>query len=253
MHIIYQRGKAGISMKERIIILITLIVLTFSIPPVREILTVFSPAETNKTLVIDAGHGGFDGGAVGASGITEQDINLSISQMVYQLSYFFGQKAVMTRTDTNALNYNANLSISQNKINDIHAREDITNSTENPIFMSIHLNKFEQSKYFGAQVFYSKNNSDSKIFAENMQSNLVLGIKNDNIRTAKQAANTIYLMKMLKCPAIVVECGFLSNPKEEQLLCSEDYQKQLAICIYSGYENYLNGENNETKNTFSMQ
>ena len=196
MHIIDQRGKAGISMKERIIILITLIVLTFSIPPVREILTVFSPAETNKTLVIDAGHGGFDGGAVGASGVTEQDINLSISQMVYQLSYFFGQKAVMTRTDTNALNYNANLSISQNKINDIHAREDITNSTENPIFMSIHLNKFEQSKYFGAQVFYSKNNSDSKIFAENIQTNLGLGIKNDNIRTAKQASNPINLMNM---------------------------------------------------------
>ena len=253
MHIIDQRGKAGISMKERIIILLTLIVLTFNIPPVREILTVFSPTETNKTLVIDAGHGGFDGGAVGASGVTEQDINLSISQMLYELSYFFGQKAVMTRTDTNALDYDANLSISQNKINDIHARENITNSTENPIFMSIHLNKFEQSKYFGAQVFYSKNNQDSKIFAENIQSCLISGIKNDNIRTAKQAANTIYLMKMLKCPAIVVECGFLSNPTEEQLLCNKDYQKQLAICIYSGYQNYLNGENNETKNTFSMQ
>ena len=240
-------------MKERIIILITLIVLTFSIPPVREILTTFSPSETNPTLVIDAGHGGFDGGAVGATGITEQDINLSISQMLYDLSYFCGQKAVMTRTDTNALDYDASLSVRENKISDIHARENITNSTENPIFMSIHLNKFEDSKYFGAQVFYSKNNENSKAFAENIQSCLLSGIQNDNIRTAKQAANTIYLMKMLKCPAIVVECGFLSNPKEEQLLCTEDYQKQLAICIYSGYENYLNGENNETKNTFSMQ
>lgn len=239
-------------MKKSVILIAALIILIFGVSPVRSIITTFSPNENGSILVIDAGHGGFDGGAVGASGVTEQDINLGISKMVYDLSYFFGQPAIMTRKDNNALNYNPDASIRENKVSDIHAREDIVNNTENPVFISIHLNKFEDSKYFGSQVFYSKNAPESKVLAEQIQSNMLSGIQNNNIRTAKPAAPSIYLMKVLKCPAVVVECGFLSNPKEEKLLSDEDYQKRLAICILSGCKNYLNGENNETENTLFM-
>lgn len=240
-------------MKRHLILLALLIISLFTAYPASEILTTFLPENSQKTLVIDAGHGGFDGGAVGATGITEQDINLSVSKSVYELSFFFGQKAVMTRKDSNALNYNENASIRENKVNDIHAREKITNDIKNPVFMSIHLNKFQDPQYFGAQVFYSKNSEQSKPLAENIQSSLITGIQNKNIRTAKPAASSIYLMKMLKCPAVIVECGFLSNPEEEKLLSNTNYQKRLAICIFNGYQNYLNGENHETENTLSMQ
>lgn len=240
-------------MKAYLIVISFVFLIIFGIQPVRQVITVFSSNDISQTLVIDAGHGGFDGGAVSSNGITEQDINLSISKMVYYLSFFFGQNAVMTRADSNALDYNENLSVKENKIADIHARENITKNTKNPIFMSIHLNKFEQPQYFGAQVFYSKNNEKSKYFAQSIQSSFLEGIKNKNIRTAKPAPQTVYLMKALKCPAIIVECGFLSNPQEEQLLHSQNYQKRLAVCIFSGYQNYLYGENNETENSLSMR
>ena len=201
---------------------------------------VFGNGESLPVLVVDAGHGGFDGGAVGANGTSEQDINLSISRSVQALSGFFGYPAAMTRPDEQALDYQQGRSVRENKVADIKARERITNEVKNPIFLSIHLNKFEDPKYFGAQVFYSKNNEQSQTLAEKMQETLIFGIQNDNIRRAKPAAAGIYLMKKLQCPAIIVECGFLSNPQEEQLLCEAGYHKRLAVCIFHGYQTYLN-------------
>lgn len=190
-------------------------------------------------LVVDAGHGGFDGGAVGASGTTEQDINLQISHSVYALAHFYGYPAVMTRPDHEALDYTPGRSVHDNKVADIKARERFVNETENPVFLSIHLNKFEQSQYYGAQVFYSKNHAEGQTLAELTQASLISGIQNGNIRRAKPAAPAIYLMKRLQCPAVIVECGFLSNPEEERLLTQPDYQKRLAICVFGGYHNYL--------------
>ncbi len=201
---------------------------------------VFGNGESLPVLVIDAGHGGFDGGAVGVNGTSEQDINLSISRSVQALSGFFGYPVAMTRSDEQALDYQQGRSVRENKVADIKARERITNEVKNPIFLSIHLNKFEDPKYFGAQVFYSKNNEQSQTLAEKMQETLISGIQNHNIRRAKPAAAGIYLMKKLQCPAIIVECGFLSNPQEEQLLCEVEYHKRLAVCIFHGYQTYLN-------------
>lgn len=200
--------------------------------------SVFSAAKNPETLVIDAGHGGFDGGAVGAGGVTEQGINLRIAQHTQALAGFFGIPTVMTRANEEALDYVEGRPIRENKVADIRARQHIAEETENAVFLSIHLNKFEQSQYHGAQVFYSRNDPLSKTLAEALQKSLIAGADPGNNRQAKPAANTIYLMKKLQCPAVVVECGFLSNPAEAEKLQQPDYQKQLAVCIIGGYLSY---------------
>lgn len=194
-----------------------------------------------RTLVIDAGHGGFDGGAIGSNGTTEQDINLSIAKRVQLLSAFFGVQTAMTREDTNALDYDASRSIRDNKITDIRAREQIVKSTANPVFLSIHLNKFSDAQYHGAQVFYSTNHAGSCALAELLQDTLIRGCDPTNTRQAKPADQNIYLMKALDCPAVIVECGFLSNPTEEALLGDLEYHKKLAASIVTGYLRYVSG------------
>lgn len=197
--------------------------------------------DSMRTLVIDAGHGGFDGGAIGSNGTTEQDINLSIAQRVRLLASFFGVPTVMTREDNNALEYDASRSIRENKITDIKARESRVKSVDHPVFMSIHLNKFSDPQYHGAQVFYSVNHAGSRALAELLQDTLIQGCDPANTRQAKAADRNIYLMKVLDCPAVIVECGFLSNPAEEKLLCDPEYHKKLAASIVTGYLRYEDG------------
>ena len=187
------------------------------------------------TLVIDAGHGGFDGGAVGADGTAEQDINLSIAKRVQVLANFFGVPTAMTRPDENALDYNPSRTVRENKIADIKAREKLVNSIPSPVFLSIHLNKFSDAQYHGAQVFYSTGNVQGKPLAEQIQQCLIDGCDPLNHRKAKQADSAIYLMKKLDCPAVIIECGFLSNPAEAARLRDEAYHKQLAAAVICGY------------------
>ena len=193
------------------------------------------------TLVIDAGHGGFDGGAIGSDGTAEQDINLSIARRVQALAGFFGVRTAMTRADENALDYDIGRPIRENKVADIRARERIVCAADSPVFVSIHLNKFSDPQYHGAQVFYSPNHADSKTLAEALQACLAAGCDPANTRQAKQADRAIYLMDRLTCPAVIVECGFLSNPAEERLLNRTEYHKKLAACIVTGYLRYGNG------------
>ncbi len=212
----------------------------FAITSGGEVVHTMSASRADPTLVIDAGHGGFDGGAVGANGTSEQDINLSISQKVRDLACFFGVDTAMTRKDENALVYDPSRPIRENKAADIKAREQSVNAVLNPVFLSVHLNKFSDPQYHGAQVFYSPNHAGSRAFAEILQDNLIKGCDPSNHRQAKQAENSIYLMKKLKCPAVIVECGFLSNPQEEALLGETDYHKKLAVCIVCSYLQYEN-------------
>ena len=219
----------------------------------RERLSVFAARDELPTLVIDAGHGGFDGGAVSPGGTCEQDINLSIARSLQALSACFGYRVQMTREDDQALDYVPGRAVRENKAADIRARERIVNGCENAEFISIHLNKFEDPQYFGAQVFYSRNHAGSQQLAEQIQHCLIDGIQNNNIRRAKPAAPAIYLMNHLTCPAVIVECGFLSNPEEETALRDPGYHKRLAVCILQGYQNYRNGAQNETEDPISMQ
>lgn len=201
--------------------------------------TISNQTKVKQTLVLDAGHGGMDGGAVAADGTTEQDINLSIVWSCHDLATFLGQKTVMTRTDGQSLDYQADNSIRQNKVADIHARERITKEQNNPIFISVHLNKFSDASYSGAQSFWSQNNQDGQRLAEEIQTALTTGLHPERERSAKPAENSIYLMKHLTCPAVIVECGFLSNEQDVQKLKDKTYQKKLAVCIISGYHNAM--------------
>lgn len=202
---------------------------------------VFAPHNYQHTLVLDAGHGGIDGGAVAEDGTAEQDINLAIVKKCQAFAGFFGIRTVLTRTDQQSLHYDPASTVRQNKVADIHAREEITNRAENPIFVSVHLNKFSDSQYTGAQVFWSKNNPEGQLLAESVQDQLTLGLHPIRQRTAKQAPDSVYLMKHLTCPAIIVECGFLSNQQETEQLKQDGYQRKLSICMIQGYLNYLEG------------
>ena len=147
----------------------------------------------------------------------------------------------MTRADENALAYDPSRTIRENKVADIKAREQIVEEASNPVFLSIHLNQFGDPQYHGAQVFYSPNHAGSSALAEFLQGALAEGCDPSNTRQAKQAERTIYLMKQLGCPAVIVECGFLSNPEEEQRLNDTEYHKKLAASIVTGYLRYENG------------
>lgn len=207
----------------------------------RQVVQTWARNRAVHTLVIDAGHGGFDGGAVGATGTTEQDINLSIAQRVQLLADFFGVTTIMTRTDGQALAYDPSRPVRENKVADIKAREQIVLQADNPIFLSVHLNKFSDPQYHGAQVFYSVNHAGGRALAELLQDALITGCDPSNTRQARPAEQSIYLMKTLTCPAVIVECGFLSNPAEEALLGQQTYHKKLAVGIVAGYLRYEGG------------
>ena len=196
-----------------------------------EAVSVFAAGE--PVLIIDAGHGGFDGGAVGSNGTTEQDINLSIAQRVQALAGFFGVRTALTRADENALDYDPSRPVRENKIADIKAREQLVQDTADPVFLSIHLNKFSDAQYHGAQVFYA-DEASSLGLAQHTQELLRLALDPENRRQAARLPNTVYLMTHITCRAILVECGFLSNPEEEGLLQDPKYQTKLAAAIAAG-------------------
>lgn len=204
-----------------------------------QVYSAFAPHNYQSTLILDAGHGGIDGGAVAEDGTAEQDINLAIVRKCEAFAGLFGIHTILTREDTNSIAYDPEQTIRANKVADIHAREQIANQVENPIFLSVHLNKFSDASYSGAQVFWSKNNPEGQLLAQQLQTNFTIGLSPSKERQAKQASDDIYLMKQLNCPAVIAECGFLSNVQEAQLLKQDSYQKRLAVCMICGYLQYL--------------
>lgn len=192
-------------------------------------------------VVLDAGHGGQDGGAVSANGVLESPITLEISQKAQVIFRFCGISAVMTREDENSLGYDASASVRDNKNNDLKERLKIAEQYRESVFISVHLNKFSQSESYGAQTFYGVCHPDSKLLAEMIQGKLVTLLDPKNTRVAKRIPGTVYLMEHVENPAVTVECGFLSNPNEEMLLQSDSYQTKLAISIMAGYFEYRKG------------
>ncbi len=194
-------------------------------------------AQSGKTVVIDAGHGEPDGGAVAEDGTCEEKINLEISK---KLSAILEEKCynVITTRETNEGIHSSGSSVKEKKLSDMHNREKIMNSSGADIFISIHINKFSDPKIFGAQVFYSNNSPDSERLAELIQSELS-SLDENNKRVSKAAEDSIYLMKCAKIPAVIVECGFLSNPAECEKLKTDEYKNELANAISRGIENYF--------------
>ena len=194
--------------------------------------------EMQVDVILDAGHGGIDGGAVSADGVCEAPITLAIAQKTQALFGFCGRAALMTRTDDTSLAYQAEATVRQNKNADLHARLEIARQYPRAPFLSIHLNQFSQAKYAGAQVFYG---GTGETLALALQDSLRAVLDPENTRVCKPAPEGVFLMKNIPSPAVTVECGFLSNPEECALLRKDDYQTKIALAIVSGYEVYNRG------------
>lgn len=191
------------------------------------------------TIVIDAGHGGEDGGAVSESGMLEKDINLSIANDTSALFYLLGFDVTQTRKNDIALD-NGEDTIRKRKVSDMKKRLEIFNSSKENTIISIHQNKFSESKYHGTQIFYSPNNPKSKQLADSIKYSVKGLLQPDNERECKKADSGIYLLKNTNNPAVIVECGFISNGEECKNLLDSQYQKQMAYSITAGFLSYYN-------------
>lgn len=187
-------------------------------------------------IVIDAGHGGMDGGAVSCTGVFESKINLEIALRLNDLMHFLGFETVMIRNTDKSIHTSGN-SIAQKKVSDLKERVRIVNSTPCALLISIHQNMFTQSKYSGAQIFYAATDH-SKELAEEMQKSFCRTINAGSSRRAKQSSG-VYLMEHIHCTGVLVECGFLSNAAEEELLRTEDYQKKICCVIASSCASFI--------------
>ena len=203
----------------------------------RTVETVATPV-SNKVIIVDAGHGTPDEGAESSNGTTEAELNLKIALKLQNLLEQSGSTVILTRSDENSIYDAGSDSIRDKKVSDIHNRVKIGNESSADIFVSIHMNKIEQQQYSGWQTFYNKANENSKILATSIQNNLNDVMQKENNRTPAQL-NTVYIMKHVEIPITIVECGFLSNPKEESLLQTEEYQNKLAWGIYNGITDYF--------------
>jgi len=192
-----------------------------------------------QTVIIDAGHGGDDGGAIGIDGTVEKDINLDIALKLEKLLKFYGFDVIMTRTEDIMTCDDGLDSLRKRKVSDIHNRFDVLEKNPDAVFISIHQNKFEDNSQHGTQVFYSGNNDESKLLAESIQNSIVSVLQPDNSRVVKKSGSGIYLLYHAKLPAVLVECGFISNPAEVKKLNDEKYRMKIAILIADGLIKYL--------------
>lgn len=189
-------------------------------------------------LIIDAGHGGADGGAVAADGTKESLINLAIAQKLEKAAQLFGVNTVMTRSSEEFDYPESADTIRKMKAWDQQKRAELINSTENAVMISIHQNYYPDKRPYGPQVLYGKV-GDSAEFGELTNEALTVNIAPDNRRVAGPISDTIFLMKAAKCPAILVECGFISNTEELKKLLSDDYQKKIAAILLSSYISFI--------------
>ncbi len=210
-------------MKRGILIAISLSVLVaFCVLGRQSAVEVGSLHQNDITVVIDPGHGGFDGGAVSVLGDKECDINLAIAQKTDALFAFCGVPTVLLRQKDEAL--------ASKKAEDLRARVQTVNDTPDGVLLSIHQNTFPEGKYHGAQVFYSLG---SEVWAEQTQDSLISLVDPENNRVPKPGSG-IYLLENIKKPGILVECGFLSNEMEAKILKDDTYQRELALAMVAG-------------------
>lgn len=203
----------------------------------------YEPKEKEyPVVVIDAGHGGFDPGKIGVNKVREKDINLSIAMELKELLEQNDIKVIMTRNSDDGLYSESD---SNKKATDLKNRIEIINQTNVVLAISIHQNSFTQESSHGAQVFYYTGSEQGNKLATIMQSQLKKTINDDNHRIEK-ANDSYYLLKKSNCPIVIVECGFLSNRKEAELLAKEEYQRKLAWAIHLGVLSYMNSINTST-------
>lgn len=193
---------------------------------------VFVQYHARPQIILDAGHGGMDGGAVGVNNTPEQGINLAITLKLKELLQLNGFEVILTREDENSIHDPSETSVAKQKRSDMRNRLKIIENHPNALFVSIHQNKFSDPSCKGAQIFYSPNHSDSEQLAKLLQESFRENLQPENSREIKASDESLYLLWNAEIPAVLVECGFLSNPNECELLCDESYQEKIAFVIY---------------------
>ncbi len=205
----------------------------------------FTVAESDRVILLDPGHGGFDGGAVGINGTVEKDVNLAISLKLRDMLTDAGFSVVMTRDTDRALNDSDDTTVRRKKISDMRNRLNLTRLYPGSVLISIHQNKLaNSSKVHGGQIFYSPNHPDSKELAGWIQNEFNTVIQPEKPRETVKTGKNLYLFYHAENTAVLCECGFLSNPDEEALLGTDDYQYKVAFCIYSGLLRWCDSGNN---------
>ena len=225
-------------------IIISVVFFNFGATP--NAIPVSSTPVSNHVVILDAGHGLPDGGAVAEDGTYEAKINLSIVKKLQKLLEASSCTVILTRSDENGIYQLDADTIREKKISDMKNRAEIGNNSGAEIFVSIHLNKIPSPKYSGWQTFYQKDNEDSLKLASTIQENLNYAIQKENKRVPEKVPD-IYLEKNLEIPFTIVECGFLSNSEECKLLKTEEHQEKLAWGIYTGIMDYFRGRGRSLK------
>lgn len=226
------------------ILLLIISIFSANIVVVKNVKLTSANTFSTPTIIIDAGHGGEDGGAIGKSGSYEKDINLGFALKVNEYLSLFGINTYMVRTEDIAIGDNSLSTIRERKVSDIRARTKLMEDIPNSIYLSIHQNEFNEGYVHGTQVFYSPNNADSKVLAEMIQSTVCELTQPDNQKIPKASGTNIYVLYNATRPACLCECGFVSNYEEEKQLLSDNYQRKFSLALSYSVLNYLIMEEN---------
>ncbi len=190
-------------------------------------------------IILDAGHGGIDSGCLSVNGAEEKDINLSILLKLREMLKLSGFEVAVTRDSDRSIHDAGVTGLGNQKKSDMENRLKIIHSYDNAVFLSIHQNQFTDPKYYGAQMFYPALSSESERFAKIAQNNFAALLQPENTREIKPVNDEIYLLKNAGCPAVMAECGFLSNPDEAALLESDEYQSKVAFTLFKSLCDYI--------------
>ena len=226
-----------------LVLVISYLVVYYTVDNVQVSLPTSAPVSDDFVIVLDAGHGGLDGGCSSAAGVCEKGINLNILLNVRDMCKAMGYNVDVTRDKDISIHDKGVEGVGNQKRSDMDNRLAIFNKHSNALCISIHQNKFTDPKYSGAQMFYSDNNPQNQKIATIMQQNFIKNIQPDNTRETKPCGKELFLCYYCKNPTIMIECGFLSNVDEAAKLNDPDYQKQIAFTIFSGINQYIS-ENN---------
>ena len=217
------------------VVLVTLAAVVPRPPQAASAAAPVTPAVSQTTPVLDAGHGGEDGGAVSDSGVAESGINLQITRRLYEILRLLGHPSVMTRTGDDAVYDDTAVTLREKKASDLKNRVALVNETPNAVLLSIHQNSLPASRrVHGAQAFHARTEG-SEALAESVQVALNAAVNPGNEKSRKVIDKSVYLMKNIQCPAVLVECGFLSNAEEAARLRQADYQRKLAVTVAAGF------------------
>ena len=215
---------------------VAFLVITHWVSDVTSVFIESSPINRQFTILIDPGHGGEDGGAISCSGLPESGYNLEISLRLKDLMQFLGYDVTMTR-DTDVSIHQDGTTIAQKKASDLKERVRLANTAKNVVLLSIHQNHFTDERYSGAQVFYA-GTTGSDILARNLQESFTKALNPTSNRQSKKCSG-VFLMEHIQCTGVLIECGFLSNRREEAKLRNANYQKQLCSVIATTVSQFL--------------